>query len=93
MGAAGGKLNSNKRELIMENHYSVIEIEKIIFSSVIESKLQTGSYIPFLCINNNAKEKYNLTAWDVLTGYRSLQVKGLITDNIKIASGFFDYFN
>ena len=76
----------------MENHYSVIEIEKIIFNSAIESKLQTGSYIPFLFINQNAKEKYNLAACDLLTGYRTLQDKGLITDNSKIASGFFDYF-
>lgn len=77
----------------MKIHYSVIEIEKIIFNSVIESKLQTGSDISFLFINEIAKVKYNLTAWDLLNGYRSLQDKGLITDNIKIASDFFDYFN
>jgi hypothetical protein len=76
----------------MESHYSVMQIEKIIFNSVIESKLQTGSYIPFLQINNKANEKHNLKARDLLKGYRSLQDKGLITNQIEIASGFFDYF-
>lgn len=76
----------------MESHYSILQIEKIIFKSVIETNLQIGSYMPFLCISNKAKEKHNLSASDLLKGYQSLQDKGLITNQIEIASGFFDYF-
>ena len=76
----------------MESHDSILKIEKIIFESVIEANLQIGSYIPFLCISNQAREKHNLSATDLLKGYRSLQDKGLITKHIEIANGFFDYF-
>lgn len=74
----------------MRSHRSINQIEKIIFNVVIQSKAKTGSDLPVASITKHLNENYNFTKYKVFLGYRSLMDKKLITEDGKIANGFFN---
>ena len=72
----------------MSGPYSIEEIEEEIHQQVVSSKAREGEIYPgkFVMLN---MEKNGFTRDDYVRGTESLNEKGLVTDDGKIAENFF----
>lgn len=73
----------------MPGPYSIEEIEHEIYLLVVSSKTREGQGFPAKYVHFNM-EKDGYTHDDFSIGVKSLQEKGLITEDEKISNDFFD---
>ncbi len=79
------------RKLIWEGTVLLVKLRKLFFNFVIQSKAKEGSDVPVASIKKHLNENYKFTAYKIFLGYRSLMDKALITEEGKIANGFFNF--